>query len=75
MLPSYNERMIDRVKSLERAVTRLEESEFKRFASWFASYQDRHWDRQIARDAKAGKLNFLIQEARTESAGGKLKDL
>lgn len=67
--------MTDRVKSLEQAVTKLDESEFKRFASWFASYQERLWDRQIARDAKAGKLDFLIEEAQKERQAGTLKDL
>lgn len=69
------EDMVDRVKSLEHAVTQLEESELKRFASWFASYEARLWDRQIARDAKAGKLDFLVQEAKAEKQAETLKDL
>lgn len=71
----HNARMIDRVKSLEQQVAKLEESELKRFASWFAAYQDKLWDRQIARDGKAGKLDFLIEEARAEKNVGGLKEI
>ncbi len=67
--------MFDRVKALEQQVAKLDDGEFKRFASWFAAHQDRLWDRQIARDAKSGKLDFLIEEARAEKQAGTLKDL
>ncbi|HRK22824.1 MAG TPA: hypothetical protein PLX06_13495 [Fimbriimonadaceae bacterium] len=66
---------MDRVKNLERDVAQLDDGEFKRFASWFATYQQKVWDRQIARDAKAGKLDFLIQEAIAEKKSGTLRDL
>jgi hypothetical protein len=65
----------DRVKSLEQQVTQLDESEFRRFASWFVAYQAKLWDREIARDAKAGKLDFLADEAQAERRAGTLKDL
>src|SRR5262249_10909098 len=58
--------MIDRVKTLEHEVSNLSERELKRFAKWFADYQDRLWVKQMERDAKAGKLDFLIEEAKAE---------
>lgn len=67
--------MIDRVKSLEEQVSKLDASELDRFSSWFLAYQDKQWDRQIARDAKAGKLNFLIEEAKAESQTGSLREI
>lgn len=67
--------MTNRVKALEQDVAKLDEVEFKRFAKWFADYQDRVWEKQIARDAKAGKLDFLMDEAKAEKIAGTLRDL
>lgn len=67
--------MTNRVKALEEDVTRLDEVEFKHFAKWFADYQDRVWEKQIGRDAEAGKLDFLIEEARAERDAGTLRDM
>ncbi len=67
--------MSDRIRTLEQAVTKLDDRELKRFAAWFAAYQERVWDGQIARDASAGKLDFLIEEARSERTAGTLMDL
>jgi hypothetical protein len=67
--------MTNRVKALEQDVTKLDESEFKLFAKWFADYQDRVWERQIGADSKAGKLNFLMEEAKAETAASTLRDL
>ena len=67
--------MMNRVKALEQDVAKLDEIEFKRFAKWFADYQDRVWEKQIARDAKAGNLDFLREEAKAEKSAGSLRDI
>ncbi|MBL1153268.1 MAG: hypothetical protein HND43_11140 [Armatimonadetes bacterium] len=67
--------MIDNVKSLEQAVAKLDERELKRFATWFAEYQDKVWVKQMKRDAKEGKLDFLAEEARNEKRAGTLKEI
>ena len=67
--------MTDRVKSLEQGVAQLDEGELKLFAKWFADYQDRLWEKQIAKDATSGKLDFLLEEARAEKNAGTLRDL
>lgn len=66
--------MTDRVKSLEQDVAKLDETEFRRFAKWFASYQDRIWQKQIVLDSKSGKLDFLLDEANTAKRAGKLEE-
>ena len=67
--------MMNRVKALEQDVAKLDEIEFKRFAKWFADYQDRVWEKQISRDAKAGNLDFLREEAKAERNAGSLRDI
>lgn len=67
--------MADNVKSLEQAVSKLDERELKRFAAWFDSYRNKLWDAQMARDVKAGKLDFLAQEALKQKRQKSLKDL
>lgn len=67
--------MTDRVKALEQQVANLDDREFRRFASWFAAYEEKVWDRQIEADAQAGRLDFLIAEARAEKKAETLQDL
>jgi hypothetical protein len=33
------------------------------------------WDKEIEADSKAGRLDFLVREARKEKAKGNLKDV
>ncbi|GMV87948.1 MAG: hypothetical protein AMXMBFR81_08790 [Chthonomonas sp.] len=67
--------MTDRVERLERDVEALSESELQRFALWFTTFQHDVWERRIARDADAGRLDFLVDEAREERRERTLKDL
>ncbi len=67
--------MVDRVEALEKEVEKLGRAEFERFSAWFAEYEARNWDDEIKCDFEAGKLNFLIDEARAEREAGTLKDL
>ena len=42
-----------------------------RLADWFAELQADQWDEQIERDAKAGKLDKVIAEAKTAHNAGR----
>jgi hypothetical protein len=67
--------MTERVRAIEQGVAKLDEIEIKHFAKWFADYLDRSWEKQIGKDAKSGKLDFLADEARSEKNSGVLKEL
>jgi hypothetical protein len=67
--------MLDRVQALEAKVKKLDRGEFERFSSWFAEYEASAWDEEIGRDFAAGKLDFLIDEARRERNSGTLTDI
>ncbi len=64
-----------RLEELERAVASLSDEEYREFRRWFLERDWEEWDRQIAEDAEAGKLDFLVKEAREAKKAGQLKDL
>jgi hypothetical protein len=64
-----------KLELLESAVDSLPKSEYSRFRRWFLERDWEKWDRQISSDSKAGRLDFLVREAREAKAKGQLKDL
>jgi hypothetical protein len=64
-----------RLEQIEKSVAELSEAELKAFADWFAELQADRWDRQIEADAKAGKLDRLVEEALAEVRAGRVRPL
>ena len=63
------------VAEISGAVKRLPRRELARFRKWFAEYDAAVWDRQLAADAAAGKLDALIREAQRDHRAGRTKAL
>ncbi len=63
------------VKELQEAVAKLSPEELAEFRDWFAEYDWNEWDKQIARDVEAGKLDHFVEEARSDIAEGKIREL
>lgn len=63
------------VHEIEDAITRLAPSDLSELAAWFEEYQAQAWDDQIARDARAGRFESLIQRAREQFEQGKCRPL
>lgn len=63
------------VTEIEEAVRRLDEAELSRFRQWFAEFDAAEWDRQIGRDAAAGRLDALADEALADLREGRAKEL
>lgn len=63
------------VAEISGAVTRLPKKDLARFRKWFAEYDAAVWDRQLDSDAKSGKLDALIQEARRDHRAGRTTGL
>ena len=59
-----------KVEDIEKAVEQLSPEELARFRAWFEELKARRFDEQIERDAKAGKLDKLIAEARANQRAG-----
>ncbi len=62
---------MSKLQALEKRVSALSADELAEFRRWFAEFDDAKWDRQVERDAKAGKLDALGDEALRDHAQGK----
>jgi len=67
--------MSSRIQAAEKLIRELSPEELSQFARWFADFQDRLWERQIAKDSKAGRLDPLIEKARKDFEAGLAKEL
>ena len=56
---------------IESAIRQLPESEVWKLSAWFDELRAKAWEQRLELDAKAGKLDFLFDEATRES--GSLK--
>jgi hypothetical protein len=67
--------MSNAVQKIETEVTALSEKDLCAFRAWFFKYDAAHWDEQLARDVRAGKLNDLAAEALEQYGHGQCKRL
>ena len=58
---------------IKKAAGALSVNEREELLSWLLDVDD-DWDQEMARDAAAGKLDFLIEEARSAVREGTLRD-
>lgn len=63
-----------RVEEIETAIDSLPPEEYRHIVQWFRSREEERWDRQLDSDSAAGKLDFLFDEAESESASGQLRE-
>jgi hypothetical protein len=63
------------VENIEDRIKELSPEELTAFRDWFINFDAEAWDRHFEADAKAGKLDFLVREAREEKAKGTFKNL
>jgi hypothetical protein len=62
------------VEELEAAVRRLSPQEREEFRAWFAGFDAAEWDRQLEGDVAAGRLDWLVAEARADRQAGRCTD-
>jgi hypothetical protein len=63
------------VKELEKAVARLTPEELAEFRAWFQRFDMDEWDRQIAEDVEAGRLDGFAEETIADYKAGRVKEL
>jgi hypothetical protein len=63
-----------RIEEIEQAIEKLPPEEFLRIARWIREREQRQWDERLDRDAAAGKLDFLFEEAQAEFKAGGLRE-
>lgn len=59
-----------KIEDIEKAVEQLSPEELARFRAWFEEFDARLFDEKIERDAKAGKLDKPMAEARANLRAG-----
>ena len=66
---------MSKVEKIEQEVQALAPEELAQFRAWFLEYDWAGWDRQIERDARAGRLDDLAAKALRDHAAGKTTPL
>jgi len=64
-----------KLDELKADIERLPSEDFAELFRWLSEKEWQSWDKQIEADSEAGRLDFLVREARAEKARGTLKDL
>ena len=60
-----------KIEDIEKALEQLSPDDLAKFREWFEEFEARVFDARIERDAKAGKLDKLIAEARANHEAGR----
>ena len=63
------------VQEIETAIQKLKPQEIHEVADWLQELREELWDKQIEADARAGKLDKLMEEAREDYRAGRTKPL
>lgn len=64
-----------KVEEIEQQIQKLSREEFAELRDWFLEQDWKAWDAQIEADAKSGKLNKLVSEAKAEYTSGRARKL
>jgi hypothetical protein len=55
---------VTQVEHIQTEIEALSEEDFVRLREWFAERDWQRWDEQLEADVAAGKLDFLLEEAK-----------
>jgi len=65
---------MSRVEEIEAAIDSLPLEEYRLVVQWFREREQRRWDDQLDADSSAGRLDFLFEEAGSESTKGLVRE-
>jgi hypothetical protein len=63
------------LEDIERAVSELPPEQLARFRAWFEEFEATRFDQRIERDAKAGQLDRLAEQALSDFRAGRIREL
>jgi len=66
--------VMDRIEEIETAITSLPPDDYRRLVDWFRAREQTRWDEQMDQDCIAGKLDFLFDEAESDSEHRLVRD-
>jgi hypothetical protein len=61
------------VQEIKRAMLKLPASKRLKLVKWVTAFESDEWDKEISKDASAGKLDFLVREGKEALKKGRLK--
>ena len=64
---------MSKIDELKADIERLSSEELAELFRWLSEKEWESWDKEIEADSQAGRLDFLVREARKEKAKGTLK--
>ena len=66
---------MSKIDEIKADIERLPSEQVSELFVWLSEKEWESWDMEIEADSAAGKLDFLVQEARDGKAKGTLKEL
>jgi hypothetical protein len=63
------------LEEIEKAIAELPVDQLARFRAWFEEFEATRFDQKIERDAKAGRLDRLADQALTDFGAGLARKL
>jgi hypothetical protein len=63
------------VEDIEKALTELPANQLAEFRAWFETFDAGRFDEKIERDAKAGRLDRLAEQALADFRTGRAREL
>ena len=63
------------LEDIEKAVTELPVEQLAKFRAWFDEFEATRFDQKIERDAKAGRLDQLAEQALADFRAGRTREL
>ena len=66
---------MSRVEAIESEIRQLSTAEFAELREWLLHEDAEAWDRQIEKDAAAGKLDKLFRQAEADHRAGKTREI
>jgi hypothetical protein len=66
---------LTKLEELETVIAKLPDEEYRQFRRWFLETDWKRWDREVEEDSRAGRLDFLMEEALLAKRKGTLRDL
>jgi len=64
-----------KVEHIEKQIRELSSAEFAELRDWVLAQDWAAWDAQIERDARSGKLDNVVSDAKEEYESGKARKL
>jgi len=66
---------MSKIDELKEDIEKLPSEELAELFRWLSEKEWRSGDKEIEADSQAGRLDFLVREAREEKAKGTLKEM